>query len=262
MNRKIENGGYTIRKPLYPGNHVYFVMNGLPHTGIISAIGTECYEVSNVTGMFMDWDSRCMSVDKKLCVGTQEIYIPEFPDKETASWIKSMGETMLRYENFPKKQIILYEAMSSIFTRMIEFIPKQMIFQLTNGKLYELYHHNDYGELLVGMDDFVIPMWIYHKQQCNVEKLVTDRLIQKLTLPKIATEYQVLKIYCEDSRYDGKYLEKYNDKNVRNSKHIQLLYKRESMKKRDITEEELVETLPNKFPPVHELKKMLLPIQW
>ena len=273
MNTRVKKGGYVVRKQLYPGNHVYFVMNGLPHTGIITATGIDRYEVSDVTGMFMSWDSRCMTVDKTLCVGTQEIYIPEFPDKETASWLKSMGATMLKYENFPKKQIMKYESMGSIFTQMIEFIPGDMIFQLTNGKLYELVHHKDYGELLIGTTDIVVPLWVYHSHKCDIEKLINARKEAKLPLPKIATEYQVSKIFCDDgvckemrkqhirefeSGYKDTIASRYKDIQKR---HMQLLYKKENMKKRNITEKEVLEKLSDKLPSKYNLEKILLPLQ-
>lgn len=245
--------GRMLRKPLSVGNVVYFVKNGLPHTGEISAIGSEKYTVENIHGLFMNWDDDIMNIPKNDCIGTQEIFIPKFPSKEIVNAYKNMGELALQYENFPKRQVLNYGVVDG-FNELIPFIPGKMIFELTNGVKYLYKSYQTYGNLLVTSKDIVIPIWMHHSNNTDIEAIVKGKLERATPLPQVATELQIEKIYTIDkSDYQD-----YSDISMVPENHIQLIYKKENMPYHKISVKEIIDKLPNPCPSEYEIDKHMM----
>lgn len=225
--------GKMIRNLLPIGNMVYFIRNGLPHTGIISAIESDSYEVRDVHGIFEKWDKDVMRVLKSDCISTQEIGIPKFPSLEIATAYKNMGELGLQYSNFPKNQVLKYGVVEG-FNSLIEFIPGEMIFELADGKEYFYKSFENYGNLLVRASDVVIPIWMHHENNTDIESIVKGKLKHENPLPKVATEMQINKIYRIDFA---------NHRNIPihniHRAHIQLAYNKEN----SVTNTELIDRL-------------------
>lgn len=247
--------GRVIRKPLCIGNMVYFVKNGLPHTGIITAIESTTYEISDVHGIFMDWDSDVMHIPKPDCIGTQEISIPKFPSKEIVTAYKNMGELGLQYSNFPKNQVLQYGVVEG-FNQLIDFIPGTMIFELADGDKYFYKSYEKYGNLLVKSDDIVIPIWMHHENNTNIEAIVKGKLERATPLPKVATEIQINKIYKAD-------FSNHEDASIHTipNNHIQLIYKRENMPSHQVSVKEVLDKLRLKCPSKYEIEKHMLGIE-
>ena len=256
MKLFVRRKGRTLRPTLSVGNIVYFVRNELPHTGTISAIGSDTYEVSDVHGIFMNWDSDDMTIPKKDCVGTQEISIPKFPSKELVNAYKNMGEIALQYENFPKNQVLNYSVytITDGFNELIPFIPGKMLFELSNGVKYFYKSVKKYGDLLVSPTDIVIPIWMHHPNNVDIERIVNGKLTRGEPLPKVATELQIEKIYVIDNSNHIKCL----DISDVPENHIQLAYKKENMPYHSISVKEIIENFHNPCPSKYEIEKFVL----
>lgn len=238
VNLITKRKGNVIRKPLSVGNFVYFVKDGLPHTGVVNSIGSETYTVEDVHGLFMDWDDDVMDIPKKYCIGTQEIFIPKFPSKEVVNAYKGMGEITLQYENFPKKQVLNYGVVDG-FNELIPFIPNKMIFELVNGVRYQYKSFQKAGNLLVAPDHTVIPIWMHHQNNTDIESIVNNSLESSIPPPQVATEFQISRIYT----IDNSIYSKYDNISKVPENHIQLVYKKENTPYQKISTEEMVEKL-------------------
>ena len=105
------------------GSHIFFVENGVPHTGIVKEVFENKYVLSNVTFLKNFYDKTEWIIDPKDAYKTNQIYLPQFP---TQAEINKVSQFMHSYS--------LNRMLTDVdYNKVIEAFPKRKLMTEKNS---------------------------------------------------------------------------------------------------------------------------------
>lgn len=112
----------TLKNVCVIGSHVFFVEQGVPHTGLVKEVYENSYHLINVTFLHSLYDDKEWEIRPEIAYKTDEIYLPQFPTQPEINKVSQIMHSYTRdkmlldvdyakiIKTFPKKRLMSSES--------------------------------------------------------------------------------------------------------------------------------------------------------